>query len=322
MSSPTISVALCTFQGERFIARQLDSILAGQELPDEIVVSDDGSRDATLEIVRSTLAHLGRVTLLRNESPLGVTANFAQAIAATNGDVVILSDQDDVWMPDRVASARRLFAERSEILLSFGDAYLIDAEGAALDATLFGYLGVAERDLRAIEAGGGFNVLLRRNLATGATVSFRRQLLETAAPLPPEWVHDEWLALAAAARGGLHVDRAAHVAYRLHGSNQIGADKPTFRRKVRRMFRSEPDRNDRLAGKWQVAAERAEGWATPDHVAHALRQKGDFEARRARFPRSRLLRWPRVLREAARGGYRTWASQGSLDVVRDLVQPR
>lgn len=97
-----LSVALCTYNGEKYLREQLDSI-AAQLLPiDEVVVCDDGSTDGTVSILRE---YADRRTLpirvIGNKRQLGVTANFEKAILACTGDIIFCSDQDDIWMPDK-----------------------------------------------------------------------------------------------------------------------------------------------------------------------------------------------------------------------------
>jgi len=113
-----------------------------------------------------------RIVVLHNDTPLEATSNFEQAIRATTGDVVVLSDQDDVWHPDRVAHALRALGD--DALLHFSDARLVDARGEQLSVAA---------DLSAISDGGVFATLLRRYIATGATVAFRRSLYRCCAPV-------------------------------------------------------------------------------------------------------------------------------------------
>jgi glycosyltransferase involved in cell wall biosynthesis len=221
-----ISVALCTHNGERYLEAQLRSILDGTRVPDEIVVSDDASTDATLEVARTVLGSAGVAhRILENSRALGVTANFEQAVRATTGDVIVLSDQDDVWHPARLG---RIATELSTagVVLRHSDARLIDDRGDALGTTLFARLRVRKDEIAAIGTGRAFETYLRRNLATGATTAFRRELLDDALPFPAEWVHDEWLAILAAARDAVRLVRDPEVDYRLHGTNPIGVACP------------------------------------------------------------------------------------------------
>ncbi|WP_022881570.1 glycosyltransferase family 2 protein [Gryllotalpicola ginsengisoli] len=321
----SVSVALCTHNGERFVAEQVRSILAQSRGADELIVSDDASADGTLRVVAETMTDASpELRVLRNDPPLGVTKNFEQAVGASRGDYIALSDQDDVWRPDKLELTAGLLDADPAALLVHTDARLVDEAGVPLGGTLFGRLEVGEAELGLIESGRGIDAVLRRNLATGATVVFRRELLDAALPFPPLWVHDEWLAAIAAALGGLRVLREPTIDYRLHGANQIGVVEPTLRRKIGRVL-GEPrgTRNERLGAVFTTLADRLDalGQRVPAQVRAAARAKAAFETARAQLPRARPARLPGVARLARGGGYGRFASQGRLDIVRDLLQP-
>lgn len=319
----TVSVALCTHNGARFVREQVLSILSQSLLPHEIVLSDDASTDATVEIVKQLIEPTSvTLTVLLNSPALGVTKNFEQAIRACTGDLVALCDQDDVWHPERLAKLVALFATSAETLLVHGDARRVDEAGKALDHSLFESLEISEADLEQVEAGDAFAAYLRRNLATGATTVFRRALAEAASPFPDAWVHDEWLASIAAAMGRVGVTRERLVDYRQHGANEIGATKRTLVGKVRRVLEPRGERNARLDARAQALVERLESWGTavsPAVIAGARGKLGHERMRNA-LPVSRLRRIPLVLGEARRGGYSLYG-RGTPDAVRDLLQP-
>jgi glycosyltransferase involved in cell wall biosynthesis len=319
---PSVSVALCTHNGAAYLRTQLESILNQSHPIDEIVVSDDASTDGTLEIVRQTLEGSAvRATVLHNDPPLGVTANFEQAIRATTGDIVILSDQDDVWHPDRVEHVLRVFEGDAPPLLQFSDARLVDADGAVLPSSLFSVLELSDADRAALADGRAFETLLRRNLATGATVAFRRELLDDALPFPSAWVHDEWLTVLAAVREAVAVSTAKLIDYRQHGKNQIGVVEPTMRRKIDRVLQPRGDRNRGLAERSRVLLERLVALGAEPVVIEQARRKVDIEEFRAQLPAGRIRRAIPVLRRAASGDYQRYCSQGAMDIVRDLLQP-
>lgn len=329
--SSTVSVALCTHNGGRFIEQQLRSILEQTTPPRQIVISDDASTDDTVAIARAVLANHTEApgqpaletVILRNLEPLGVSRNFEAAILATSGDLIALSDQDDVWRPDRLARAVQEFDSRPELDLLFSNARLVDGSGSSLDRTLFEVLEISEADRQRIHDSDALPLFIKRNLATGATTMFRRRLLAVAVPFPSRWVHDEWLAIIAAATGRLDVVDEPLIDYRQHGSNVIGVAYPTFKRKVQRVLESRGDRNQRLSGQFAQFAERLEsrGDAVPREIRGLAREKASFESDRAALPTARLRRLGPILSAHRRGRYSKYASQGRLDMVRDLLQP-
>jgi len=127
MSPAKISVAMCTYHGERFLAQQLASIAKQTRPPDELVVCDDRSSDRTVEILRDFAASVSHpVKIFENETNLGFVANFERAIQLCTGDLIALSDQDDIWYPERLELSEREFAAHPEVGLVFSDADLID----------------------------------------------------------------------------------------------------------------------------------------------------------------------------------------------------
>ncbi len=317
-----VSVALATRDGARYLPEQLGSILAQTRPVDELVVSDDGSSDGTVALVERMLAGADVDLVVRaNPEPLGVVGNFESALRATTGDVILLSDQDDVWHPERVERSLAVLERDPRLLALHADARLVDADGEPLGARLLDSLEVDGGTRASIAAGDAFPAYLTRNLATGATMALRRELLELALPVPAGWIHDEWLAMVAAALGRLTLLDEPVLDYRQHGSNEIGVAEPTLRRKARRVLSPRGDRNRVLARRAASLVERLDGLDVPDDVRAAAREKARFEAARAELPRSRWRRIPSVIRWASRGEYARFASRGRADIVRDLLQP-
>ncbi|MFC5503385.1 glycosyltransferase family 2 protein [Lysinimonas soli] len=320
--APVVSVALASYNGGRFIAEQLASILAQTRRPDEVVVSDGGSTDDTVRVARGVLERDGegvRWQILADGSRLNVRENFQRAIAATHGDLIALSDQDDVWRPDRLSRTVTRFDEPG-VMLASSDARLIDAAGVAMPLTLFGALGVGARELEQLGSRHAFALLIRRNLVTGATVMFRRELLRAAEPFPQDWVHDEWLAIVAAAVGRLAVDPQPLIDYRQHGENTIGVTAPTLRYRVQRMVESRGTRYQVLAARSVELSARLDQLGAPLVWRALARRKASFENVRAGYDPRRFRRILPALRELRSGSYQRLSSQGSLDIARDLVQ--
>ena len=324
-----ISVALAAHNGSRFVAEQVRSILSQTRPVDEIVVSDDASSDDTVAIVRRELAeHSGRggrdvsLTIVENTAPLGVTANFEQALRTASGDLIALCDQDDVWHPDRVAAAVDVFARRPGVQLVASDARLVDAEGTPIGTTMLETLGATREAVAHLDGDGALAELLRRNLLTGATMMVRRELVERGRPFPSSWVHDEWLAVVAAISEGVAVVDRPLIDYRQHGSNEIGAETVGFRTKLDRLAEPRTERNRRLLARAEALVERAPA-LVPEAAGGILdefRHKLAHEQVRSALPRRRLARVRPVVREWRTGRYARYGL-GAQDVLRDLVQP-
>lgn len=324
----SLSVALCTRNGERFIEEQLLSILDQSLLPSQIVISDDASSDNTVAVVTATigawlLAHPESgidVVRLANSDAQGVTANFAQAIAAGSGELVALCDQDDIWPPGRLARIAAEFDSRPELLLLHTDAMLIDADGRATGHTLFESLDVTRAAIEEVHSGNAFAVLMKRNVVTGATTVFRRVLLDHAEPFPSAWVHDEWLAIVAATVGEVDLLEENLLGYRQHGANAIGVERLGLVGKAKRMLEHGADRNRRLLERSEQLAARFPDFSmTPTQTA-AVAEKLFHERMRSGLGRHRWTRLQPVLREIATGRYGSFG-RGVADAARDLLQP-
>lgn len=317
-----VSVAMGTHNGAAHIAEQLESILSQSLLPSEIVLSDDASSDDTVSIAREVVGSRVPLTVMLNPTALGVTANFEQAISACAGEFVALSDQDDVWLPDRLSTAVSELARRPDLLLLHADARLVDADGKPLGHTLFDALELTQRERDLVHGGRAIEALLRRNLVTGATTVLRRELATRAAPFPTGWVHDEWLAIIAAATGTVDLIEDPLIDYRQHGANQIGASRLSLGGKVRRVLEPRGERNRRLAANFATLESRLEalGTAVAPATLVLAHGKAAHERMRLGLPAARLRRVVPVVRAVARGRYRRF-SRGKGDVLRDLVQP-
>lgn len=328
-TQPTVSVALCTHNGAPFVVEQVQSILNQTVSAMEIVLSDDASADDTVaEVRRLVRGHhtdhgvaAPRLVVLQNDSALGVTANFEQAVRAATGDLVALCDQDDLWQVDRLALIAAEFQARPELTLLHHDARLVNDRGAPLGTTLAQAIGFTAAERRREHEGNAFAVLLRRNTVTGATTVFRRDLVAAAVPFPATWVHDEWLAMIASMVGQVDYLPATLIDYRQHASNQIGASKPSLSEKVSRVTEPRTARNDRLAARANSLAERAVALdGVPGRMRAAVERKAAHERWRSGLPASRIRRVFPILGAALRGRYHLFG-RARYDIVRDVLQP-
>lgn len=312
-----ISVALCTRNGAHFLGAQLDSLLAQTRLPGELVVCDDASGDASVAVVEAFAMRAPfPVRLRRNDKRLGIGANFEQAIRLCEGDIVALCDQDDVWMPDKLARLTELFAAGAEWACC--DAEVVDGSLVPLGYTLWQRVNFDRRERGLAGQGRWFQVLLKHYVVAGATLAFKAALRERLLPIPPDWHYDAWLAvvLAATARGEF-ID-APLQRYRQHGSNALGGVRRGLLSEARAAFalNREAYYREEIA-RWVGLMERLAG-KVPAEIEAGLAAKLDHLRRRAALPASRLARLPAVAAETVRGGYaryaRNWGSM-ALDLL-------
>jgi len=321
-------VAMCTCNAGAFIHQQLESIVNQTVVPDQIVVSDDRSDDDTWAVLQSwaaaTQARSGiRVTLLRNDPRLGVTKNFEQAIRSLDTDIIFLADQDDIWTPGKVEALLACFAADPELLLAHSDAELIDEQGHDLGKSLFAALRLSEREQMLVSQDRYFEVYCRRNLVTGTTAAFRRQLLDVALPFAEEWVHDEWLAACAASEGKVRMLADKLTQYRQHRTNVIGIPVSTASRLMSYAVRvARTPRNEHLHYKLRrLQALRSRLVETNPAAADKLALVDEaiaHYARRIGFARSPVSRLSSILHEYKARGYHRFAD-GFAGMVRDVI---
>lgn len=219
-----MTVVMAVHDGARFLPAQLGSIL-GQSFQDFVlIVRDDGSRDTSWEILESAARRDGRLQLRRVSRAEGVVASFGALLAEVRTPFFALCDQDDVWKPDHLARGLAALEAHPDIDLTHTDLELIDEEGALLGERIWTRLRIRP------VCGRRPRPFLVRNTATGMSIVARSRLLSRALPIPEGlFVHDWWLALAAAAGGGI-LPRAEPTAYyRLHPGQQLGAWPPGWR---------------------------------------------------------------------------------------------
>jgi glycosyltransferase involved in cell wall biosynthesis len=226
-SRPRISIALCTFNGAEFLAEQLESFRRQTRLPDELIIGDDCSNDETHEIIKDFAeAAPFPVHLKINKKNMGSTENFQQTISRAGGELIFLSDQDDVWQTEKISVMEREFEKNPKLGLVFSDAALIDENSKPLGSNLWDFT-FTKSERSNIKSGKSFETLLRRSVITGATLAFRGDLRGRILPIPhniPNLLHDAWIALFCSIISDIKFVEQPLIGYRQHSSQQIGVD--------------------------------------------------------------------------------------------------
>lgn len=234
----TTSVAMATYNGSQYLLEQLESIAHQTQLPDELIVCDDKSSDNTIEILQrfaETAPFI--VKIVQNPINLGFIKNFENAIGRCNGDLVFLSDQDDLWDSTKVEKFLIQATNLTNVpALLFSDATLIDKSGKKLGKTLRHALKIPEIIVT-------FDELIYRNLVTGATCAMNRKLLNKieGVHFPTTVPHDYSLALLARSVGVIKSIDTPLIYYRIHDNNQIGVRQRGLLKKFLSNIRSAKD---------------------------------------------------------------------------------
>lgn len=176
-----ISVCMATYNGEKYLREQVDSILAQLGENDELMVSDDGSTDSTIDILKSY--NDSRIKILKNKGNHGVNGNFENALSHANGDYIFLSDQDDVWLPDKVIICIGALQSCDCVV---HDCIVVDAFLKEIEPSFFSYH----------KSKAGFWNNLYRNSYVGCCMAFKKNVLRRVLPYPNNIpvFQDGWIA--------------------------------------------------------------------------------------------------------------------------------
>jgi cellulose synthase/poly-beta-1,6-N-acetylglucosamine synthase-like glycosyltransferase len=314
---------MCTYNGERFLSAQLESIASQNRRPDELVICDDGSSDGCPEIARDFARRAGfPVRLVVNPENLGSTKNFEKATSLCQGAIVALADQDDIWYPNKLERIEKAFLLSSTIVAAFSDADLIDNDSRMLGLRLWKAFSFNTGEQRQFRKGRGLKVLVKHPVVTGATMAFRRKLFDIVTPIPSNHIHDRWMSFLLAARGQFEVISDPLMQYRRHERQQAGLPPQTttglivqartrganYHLEEIERFRELHDRLGTCGAHFPYA----------EYARKEIEGKVSHLTNRAMLPPTRFARIPRVLKEAFNGGYWRY-SAGWNSIVRDLM---
>ena len=225
----TISVALCTYNGARFLPAQLASYLNQYRLPDELVVSDDGSTDGTKSLIEEFARSAPfPVHFHCNPVRLGVATNFDRAIQRCSGEFIALSDQDDEWQPDKLTRLVSLLQQNPQAGYACSDAELIDENSQSLSHRLWEqYRCPPVSFLTADSTAAARHLLFESDRILGATMLLRSECIKNLSPIPTTWMHDHWYSLLCELIDAHGVCISEPVTrYRLHGQQTCGLRRP------------------------------------------------------------------------------------------------
>ncbi|CAM4459241.1 glycosyltransferase family 2 protein [Deinococcus marmoris] len=218
-----IDIVLATYNGERYLNQQIRSLL-DQTVACNILCHDDGSSDATEAILQRYMLAETRFKVISHHSLGGASQNFSFLLENSGADYVLCSDQDDIWLPDKIERLMEamLFYESvygSDMpLLVHSDLAVIDNHGKLMDRSFWSYQHLNPK------WGDQFNLILTQNIVTGCSMLVNRSLLNKSLPIPTEAImHDWWLALVACSFGKIIWIPEATVLYRQHSENAVGA---------------------------------------------------------------------------------------------------
>ncbi len=319
-----ISVALCTYNGEKHLREQLQSIANQTVLPSEVVLCDDRSTDSSVEIAKEFARSVPfDVKVIENEKNIGstkrgITGNFEKTIGLCRGELIVLSDQDDVWFPDKLARQSEVLEGNSQLGGVFSDARLIDQDSNPTGVQLCETTGFNSREQRWLREGRSLRVLLGMNKVYGCTLMFRASLLDQVLPIPMSWTHDNWIACMTATHAQLAFISDPLISYRVHPRQFYGAAAPSLSERMKFFKRSAREYWDEARPQLIDLRERLQLQNDPRLQPHIEYLSGRLALleRRASLPSNRFMRINRILVETA--NYHKYFN-GWRSIIKDIA---
>lgn len=318
-----VSVALCVCNGAEFLGDQLSSLVSQSRPPKEVVIGDDASEDRSVAIINQFSQDAPfEVRLLRNNSRLGVRRNFENVIAHCSSDFIALCDQDDIWLPQKLDILASRLERAPDAVAVFSDADVVDDALVPLGYTMWEQIAFSRERQEQIVGDRPWEALFKHPVVTGATLMFRRELVDACLPIPEAWVHDAWIAQISAVHGRIVTVPKPLVLYRQHLANVIGGRRLSLRAQLRKG--EEIGRiglAEREYSRYQQLLDRLSEFEETQRV-RTMRDlavaKLEHLNRRRSLPANRVRRVPAVVSEVLAGNYRRFAKDWRY-VVADLL---
>lgn len=236
-----ISVALCTYNGGRFLEEQLESILNQTLSIDEIIICDDNSSDNTKDIIKEFQEkYPNKINLHFNKHNLKVNKNFEKAISLCSGDYIFLSDQDDIWVPNKAEKIISIFEKNPEFEGVFSDGNLITEFGELFtEKSLWDNVLFFEKNINT-KIDLFYYISNIRNMVTGATLCIKKEVKQFIFPFPNQKLiyHDEWISLLLAFRKKITFTNDKLISYRIHSTQQVGIIKSSSQKRNLKLIQS------------------------------------------------------------------------------------
>lgn len=224
-TNKSVGVAIATYNGEKYIDEQLESVINQSIKPDLIVISDGGSNDNTVNVCEKVLKKSGiTYTILTSNIQLSVKNNFEKGILHCDTDFIFCADQDDYWLPTKIENFLGVF-EREHADMVFSNAYITDGNLEKTGKTLWETIGFnvnEEQTVFDFKDEKFLDELNRHNVVTGMCMAFRGKYKQSLIPFSNNAIHDVWIAYKMNQMGKIVALNKPEVLYRQHGDNVIG----------------------------------------------------------------------------------------------------
>jgi glycosyltransferase involved in cell wall biosynthesis len=324
-----VSVAMCTYNGAKYLPEQLESIANQTVAVGELVVCDDGSTDNTIEVIKSFAQTCSfPVTFHSNTVNLGSTKNFEKCLNLCSGDIIFLCDQDDKWREDKVEKQLAYFKENPGKDAVFSDAMMIDNDSKPIGRTIWEEIEFTATYQKKWLDGKAHEILFNGFVVTGATLAIRKSCLERLMPFPThveDLIHDAWMAMVLSLEDKIGFIAENLISYRRHESQQVGFGSKIEAVRINDRF-SRPreeklipikEKADKLHGMYLLLRELS---FVPREKLIKLYLAQNHFYRRASLPHNRLLRISPVFQHVVKGYYLFSSKDWWLPAIGDIIE--
>jgi glycosyltransferase involved in cell wall biosynthesis len=326
MSKPdTLSIAMCTYNGERFLQEQLDSFLSQTRLPDELVVCDDGSQDDTIAILKAFSQEAPfSVIIHQNEKNLGYGKNFEKVASLSSKDIILFSDQDDIWLPDKLEKISVVFSNNPGVGLVFSDASMVDDNLHDLGYSLWDVSAINNKDLKIYLPEHFTPYFFKRPFIVGCTTALKTDICRILLPLPDHWTHDQWLPFGASILSKVASLPVKLIKYRQHISQFSGQKKLEFferfifhynKSNIIKMLYFFENQLLWIEGYLRIASDNK---LYNDNILRAIEAYLQFENIRYNPSLSKIERLINIFKEYRSGNYHIFTS-GTIAFLKDII---
>lgn len=225
-----VSVCMTTYNGDKYITKQIDSILLQLNNDDELIICDDCSTDLTISIVDSYADK--RINLIENPIRLGVVANYNKCIFLAKNEIIFLADQDDIWMPDKVEKILKKFYKYPKITLVLSNAQVIDETDRVVKEYFLNFHSSIDISIfRALK-----NII--KNKYLGCAIAFRRKMTKYVLPIPSDVpMHDMWIGIINDIFGKTCYLNKSLIGYRRHSQNITSSKHASLQQMIKWRYR-------------------------------------------------------------------------------------
>ena len=318
-----VSVAVCTYNGEKYLQEQLNSFTAQTRLPDEVVVCDDCSQDSTREILTAFAESAPfSVKLYFNEQNLGFIKNFEKAIRNCTGEIIVLSDQDDVWSEKKLELIEAEFTKSERIGMVYADAKVVTESLAPLKMTMWQYRGFNAEKQKLFSDGKAFDLLLTDGYVYGSSMAFRAVYRDLFLPIPENtfFIHDNWIALMISSVAEISLIKECIIKYRQHERQSVGisiGEESKFEALVKSGQRV--NEYGGTINQLNIAEKRLkESDYSVEEKIQKIKTAREHISARADFPKNFMSRLVKVGQELKAGHYHRY-SNGFRSALKDLL---